>query len=380
MQIKNPKVTLADDARIGVKEEVRQGFLDWLFRAIVTGDDGELYSVGGSILSMHVEKMDLVDIFLEKGRGDVRQLRNSIYKVGEYPGEHMKHKFFRNPQGTLKIEQFENHITVDCGPQFHLVSNADNSWHLNIDTCDGVLCAEFHHTPSGYPLWYGREEPSALTQHSITYGYNWAGPVEGKFTYQGKVVNFKGFAFRERYVAVDSSAAELGAWEDWGCVCFNEMHSSMYDMRAGMKDYSLYDLETGKHYTSKGNLKGGDRDTTELEIIHEDWMFLRTLDGFVPNVYRIKIKTEDGVYEAKFKVANAVPWGVTYTYPDNPVITLIYDNAEGTFTYNDGRVKQLTGGYGFMSVRQWHQYPNILPRELYAEEAHEESESKFDTL
>ncbi len=30
MKIANPNVTLADDARIGVKEEVRSGFLDWL--------------------------------------------------------------------------------------------------------------------------------------------------------------------------------------------------------------------------------------------------------------------------------------------------------------------------------------------------------------
>ena len=41
MKIGNPKVTLADDARIGVKEEVRQGFLDWLMRFDVLGDDGE---------------------------------------------------------------------------------------------------------------------------------------------------------------------------------------------------------------------------------------------------------------------------------------------------------------------------------------------------
>ena len=29
MRIDNPKVTLADEARNGVKEEVRSGFLDW---------------------------------------------------------------------------------------------------------------------------------------------------------------------------------------------------------------------------------------------------------------------------------------------------------------------------------------------------------------
>ena len=94
MKIDNPKVTLADDARIGVKEEVRQGFLDWLFTAVVTGDDGELYSIGGTILSMHAEKADLVTMHIDKGRGGTRQLRNSIYKVGEYPGELMKKRFF----------------------------------------------------------------------------------------------------------------------------------------------------------------------------------------------------------------------------------------------------------------------------------------------
>ena len=49
MRIDNPKVTLADEARNGVKEEVRSGFLDWLYEFNVEGDDGELYAFGGSI-------------------------------------------------------------------------------------------------------------------------------------------------------------------------------------------------------------------------------------------------------------------------------------------------------------------------------------------
>lgn len=43
MKIENPHVTLADDARAGVEEQVRSGFLDWLHQCSVTGDDGELY-------------------------------------------------------------------------------------------------------------------------------------------------------------------------------------------------------------------------------------------------------------------------------------------------------------------------------------------------
>ena len=76
MKINNPKVTLSDEARNGVKEEVRSGFLDWLMEFNVEGDDGELYALGGSILSLALEKMDLVNICYAKGKGSVKQLRN----------------------------------------------------------------------------------------------------------------------------------------------------------------------------------------------------------------------------------------------------------------------------------------------------------------
>lgn len=74
MKINNPKVTLADEARNGVEEEVRSGFLDWLYEFNVEGDDGELYALGGSILFMNLEKLDLVTICMARGKGSVRQL------------------------------------------------------------------------------------------------------------------------------------------------------------------------------------------------------------------------------------------------------------------------------------------------------------------
>lgn len=74
MKINNPRVTLADEARNGVQEEVRSGFLDWLYEFNVEGDDGESYMVGVSILSMALEKMDLVTMCLAKGKGGVKQL------------------------------------------------------------------------------------------------------------------------------------------------------------------------------------------------------------------------------------------------------------------------------------------------------------------
>lgn len=366
MKIDNPKVTLADEARCGVKEEVRSGFLDWLTSFSVIGDDGESYTCGGSILSLAVEEVDLVSVGFSKGKGEAKQLPNSIYKLGKYPGD-VFHAMIKRPKGTLNIEELSDKVIVTCGKEFKVECFEDNRWHLFIDLAEQEYKAEFWHIPQGFPLWYGRETPSALTQHSITYGYNWAGAVEGWFEHKGHKVNVKGLGIRERYVAVDSSAAELGAWEDWGWVSFNEIHSSLYDMRFGMKDFSVYDLETKKHYPEG-----------KLTIEHEDWAFLRELDGFIPTTYKIKIEVEDGIYEAKARVANASVWGVTFKVPDCPVGTLTFDNVEGKFTFNDGTVKTLTGGRGVISVRQWHAYPNILPRELYSDEVL--TGEKFETL
>lgn len=369
MKIADPKVTLADEARTGVNDEVRSGFLDWLHQFSVTGEDGELYSVGGAILSMNLEQMDVVNINIAKGAGHARQLPDSIYKVGEYPG--MVHeKMFRHPAGTLRIVRKEHSVCVSCGSEYSVECFEDNSWLFRIDTMDGVYKAELWHRPHIAPLWYGREKPSYLTQHSITYGYNWSGNVEGKIVLRGKEIKVKGLGIRERYVAVDSCAAEIGGWEDWGWVSFNEIHSSFYDMRLGMKDFAMCDLETGKYYPEG-----------KLTVAHEDWVFFRELDGFIPETYRITIEVEDGVFEVEAHVCNATTWGATHKVPDNPVATLTFGRVEGRFTDRGGNVRILTGGRGTMSIRQWHPYPNILPEELYRDSAvREECVSKFDTL
>ena len=369
MKIEKPEVTLADEARCGVEESVRSGFLDWLHQFSVTGDDGELYSLGGAILSMNLEKMDVVSINVARGKGRTRQLPGSIYRVGEYPG--MVHeKMWRHPAGTLRIETTANSIHISCGPEYSVECFNDNSWHFMLDTLDGEYRADLWHRPSGYPLWYGREKPSFLTQHSITYGYNWVGAVEGEIVLKGRHVKVTGLGIRERYVAVDSCAAEIGGWEDWGWVSFNEIHSSLYDMRLGMKDFAMYDLETHKYYPEG-----------QLTITHENWAFMRELDGFIPEVYNIRIEVEDGTYEVRAHVCNATTWGATHKVPDNPVATLTFDTVEGKFTQHDGSIRTLTGGRGVISIRQWHAYPNILPRELYEDtEEPDKCENKFDTL
>ena len=70
--------------------------------------------------------------------------------------------------------------------------------------------------------------------------------------------------------------------------------------------------------------------------------------------------------------------GGTFQVPDNPVATLTFDKVIGTFQANDGTIRHLTGGMGNLSVRQWHAYPNFLPRELYSDE--KKTGEKFSTL
>lgn len=369
MKIKNPKVTLEDEARVGFKENVRSGFLDWLHQFSVTGDDGESYSIGGSILSMQLEQMDIVSITVAKGKGGSRQLPNSVYKVCDYPGM-LHERMFRMPAGTLKIDILPDRVAVSCGPQYSVECFKDNTWHFRLDTMDGVYKADLWHRPHYAPLWYGRETPSYLTQHSITYGYNWAGDVDGEIVLNGKSVKVKGLGIRERYVAVDSCAAEIGGWEDWGWVAFNEMHASLYEMRLGMKDFSVYDLSAGKYYPEG-----------TMTINHEDWVFLRELGGFIPETYRISFKVADGTYSVKAHVCNATTWGATHKVPDNPVATLTFDTVTGTFAGSDGKVRELSGGRGTMSIREWQAYPNILPAELYSDAAAETvCDNKFSTL
>lgn len=370
MKIDNPVVTLADDARVGVEESVRSGFLDWLHQFSLTGDDGELYSVGGAILSMNLEQLDVVSMTVAVGMGDTRQLRNSIYRVCEYPGMEYE-RVWRMPSGSLSVGMSDGKVVVECGRQYRVECFADNSWHFMLDSLDGGYKADLWHRPSGFPLWYGRERPSYLTRHSITYGYNWAGAVDGEIVLKGKRVKVSGLGIRERYVAVDSCAAEIGGWEDWGWVSFNEIHSSMYDMRLGNKDFAMYDLDKGRYYPEG-----------RMSIVHEDWSFLRELDGFIPSVYRISIEVDDGIYDVTARVCNATTWGATHSVPDNPVATLTYGDVQGSFTDRKGSVRRLTGGRGVMSIRQWHEYPRFMPRELYVDDNQVSSRcgNKFETL
>ena len=119
-----------------------------------------------------------------------------IYKVTAFPG--MKYeKLFRLPKGTLNVEMREHSVMVTCSEHYQVKCFDDHSWHLMVDMGDGTYKADLYHKPEGFPLWYGREKPSLLTQHSVTYGYNWAGMANGTIWLDGRQVKVEGFGIRE---------------------------------------------------------------------------------------------------------------------------------------------------------------------------------------
>jgi len=346
---KNPEITLDDDARGIEAAPGSSAFLDWLWSSSLIGDDGKCYWFGGALLVLKLENIDICTWELCTESGSIRQDPNSIYKIADFKGGNRSRKD-PLPGGTHKVTRNENEIIVEIGC-IKVICRKDQSWNIIVNDAEKRFSANIRHKPACHgPLWYGREKPSYLTQHSVTYGYNCSGAVEGTLSIDGKEINVKGAGIRERYVAVDSSAAEIGGWEDWGWFHFDEAFGSMYDMRLGMKDQVITLVDENK-YLPEG----------KLDIQHHEWAYMPQFGGFIPTIYKIKIETEAGTLNMTAHAATARTWGVTGKYPDHPVATIHWDIVEGTFTDRNGKIKELHNGYGDMSIRQWRAYPSLIP-------------------
>lgn len=347
MRVKNPEVTLDWEAH-GLPSDAREAaFLDWLCSVVAYGDDGRTYWFGISPLALKFENTDLWHFEISWEAGEVVDLPGSVFKVAKFPpvGLAARHTF---PGGSLKVCRTVDHVSISLG-SLQIICRSDRSWHVVFEDKERGIRAEFSHVGAGYPTWYGRERPSALTPHSIAYGYNWSGTVEGVLTLLGREIRIKGKGIRERYIAVDSSAAEIGGWEDWMWFHFDEAFGSLYEMKLGRKDMSL-NLVNGGHYLPEGR----------FTIQHHDWAYFPALGGFVPSRYQVRIETDVGTLDMSARAVGATVWGVTGQAPSMPVATLNWDRLTGSFTAKDGQRMTLTNGLGGVSIRQWKPYPDFL--------------------
>ncbi len=347
-RVSNPEVTLDDDGRGVPEEALETGFIHWLTLINARGDDGKQYFI--EVVPMTGIAEAGVDIWmLEVGSetGAVIENPGSVYKVADYPFTQSVRNTF--PSGTLTITRSDHEVAVDL-PDFHLVCRDDKTWHYEVNDKQRHIKLEMVHHGVGYPTWYGKEKPKYLTAHSVAYGYNWVGRIEGTLTIEGRTVALTGAALRERYVAVDTCAAEIGGWEDWMWFHFDETFGSFYEMKfAGVKEMSVNILD-GEQFYPVG----------DFEIEHHEWAYHPRLGAFVPTRYNIRPEVETGVLEMCGDIVESKLWGMRGEVPDTPLYTHNFGKLDGRFTYRDGRTIPLTNGVGGGCVRLWKPYPGIL--------------------
>ena len=356
MIVKNPEVTLEEEAHLAPEEAGDHRYCHWAYCMNVDGDDGKQYCIDAGVVSMGSlanfaavswGATDLWGMAVRSEAGKVIQPPNSVYKIADFP-EVATMLFRTYPAGTLKIKKSEHRVAVDLG-DFHVVCKDDKTWHFSVEDKEKGIKAELVHASVGFPMWYhDKKKLEAYTTHSIGGGYFWPGTVEGTLTIEGREVRIHGKGGRQRYYAKDYCSDEVGGWHDWTWFHFDEVFGCLDELKLSKyKEMSLY-LVDKKQYFQAGS----------FNIEHHDWAYLRELGVFIPTRYKVTVETEAGFLEMAADVVGTYCWAVTEV-PDSPFAMLDFDKLDGTFTYNDGRKRTLTNGRGGTVIRQWRPYPNI---------------------
>ena len=351
MLVTNPEVTLEEEGA-GFPEEAREtAMMGWNLITSLHGDDGNQYwfNIGAMSLREGWGDLDFWQMCLRAGKGRVVQPAGSVYKVADFP-HGMATEWHVYPRGALTRTRSTDQVAIDLGDCHIVCKPDDRTWHYTAEDKEAGLSGEWVHTGNGFPMWYGKEKPGIFSPHSISYGYIWAGTVEGTLTIEGRRVAIRGAGQRERYIAVDACPAEVGAWHDWMWFHFDEISGNLDEMKISKhKDMALY-LVDEKQYIPLG----------EFEIDHQDWAYDPSSGAFIPTRYKVTIETEAGVLELTANAVGCYAASGVGEAPDSPTILLDWEKVDGTFTYKDGRTRTLTNGLGGTLIRQWKPYPNVL--------------------
>ena len=350
MIVANPEVTLDEEGH-GFPEEAREtAMIGWNLVATAHGDDGNQYwfNIGAMSLKEGWGDLDFWQMCLRSETGTVDQPAGSVHKVANFP-EGIATEWHVHPRGTLTTTRSTDQVAVELG-DVRITCKPDGTWHYTVKDEATGISGEWTHTGNGFPMWYGKDSPQVFSPHSISYGYIWAGKIEGRLTIQGRDVAISGAGQRERYYSVDACPAEVGAWHDWMWFHFDEMSGNLDEMKISKhKDMSLY-LVDEKNYIPAG----------DFQIEHHDWAYDPTSGGFIPTRYEVTLETSAGVLELTATAVGSYAASGVGESPDSPTILLDWGKVDGTFTYEDGRTRTLTNGLGGTLVRQWKPYPNVL--------------------
>ncbi|WP_105972516.1 hypothetical protein [Streptomyces geranii] len=350
MKVANPEVTLDEEGHGFPKEARNTAMIGWNLVATAHDEDGNPYWFNTGLMSLAEGwgNLDFWQMCVRTTPGQVVQPAGSVHRVAQFPPG-LATEWHVKPRGALTVTRTDDQVAVDM-ESAHIVCTPDGTWHFSVEDEASGIAGEWTHTGNGFPMWYGKETPQTYVPHSISYGYIWAGKVEGTLTVQGKKVEIRGAGQRERYYAVDACPAEVGAWHDWLWFHFDELSGNLDEMKLSRhKDMALY-LNEEKRYVQAGDFR----------IDHHDWAYNPATGTFVPTRYQVTMETEAGVLQFTGSAVGSHAASSVGESPDSPTILLDWPRIEGTFTHSDGRQQTLTNGLGGTLIRQWKPYPDLL--------------------
>lgn len=372
MYTENPEVTIEEDGHLLPEDATEHAFMDWGWMTHLRGDDGNDYWIDMGVAKFNKlgtfgampfgkEPMDMWNFACRTDKGRVYTPPGSIYKVADFEQvtNTAYHPFVG---GELKIvrDDVENKVYIDID-EFHQVCDLNNkTWHATVYDEEEDIRADLTHYGVGYPMWYGKEQMHVYVDHLRAQGYNWSGVVEGTLTIKGKEIHVKGFGGRERFYCPDQSNVEAGGWCDLIMFHFEELWGAVCEMKLSQdKDLSLYFRDENVHFATV-DTKDNDDDCT-FTVYHDDWAYLAQIASFIPTTYQITVEVEIGtlVIDANVCGCKCLTQGENLQ-ADVPNLMLDMDIVQGTFTYKDGQVRQLTNGFCSSNVVLWKTFPSTI--------------------
>lgn len=352
MSIENPEITLKEEYALGIPaiDAPATELSSWAIHCNVDGSDGKQYFIDTILVGGFGADVRILSV--RTGEGTVNQIRDSIYRIVNFPPPALGMKVF--PRGAMTAVKQDNQVLVEMEGA-RVKCKDDKTWHYVAEDKEAGIKVDLVHSSVGFPSWYGKDEPQAFSPHSIAYGYFWAGHVEGTLYIDGKEVQLKGKGARERTSMLDSCPAESGGWHEWIWFHFDEAFGTMDEMKISkFKDGSLYLTKEQKYLTYR-----------TFNIEHHDWAYHTELGAFIPTRYRVIVETDAGILTMESRVIGAGVWAVVGSVPDFPFALLHWDDVSATFTHADGREQKLTNGRAASITRQWKPYPRVFMPEAF---------------
>lgn len=151
-RVENPEVALHEEGH-GIPEGGEDnGGIEWSLNIVARGDDGKQYWIdygmvgypGLNVLAGMPEPIDICFLQVREETGKVYQLRNSIFKVADFP-QIDPITFQAHPEGSISINKTNSQVGVELGHS-RIVCKDNGSWEYSLNDKEKNITAEIVHT------------------------------------------------------------------------------------------------------------------------------------------------------------------------------------------------------------------------------------------